>query len=107
MHGFDRVVEGDRSVRRNEVRDLQVITPALGPDERWHTEHAAPDGLRVLAGQRREICRFEVLLPAGDVQARPLSRDPMGRMLIEWQGIFAARPLQAAARDMSLPLAPA
>src|SRR5207237_678462 len=32
VHRLDRVVQRDRAVRRNELRDLQVVAAALGPD---------------------------------------------------------------------------
>src|ERR1700737_3742679 len=107
VDGFDGVVEGDCAVGRNEVRDLQVITPALEPGKRRHTEHATPHRLRVLLGERREIRRLDVLLPARDVQSGALGYDAMGRMLIEGQMVFVAGALEGGAEPIPPRGAPA
>src|ERR1700694_26013 len=106
VDGFDGVVEGDCAVGWNEVCDLQVVAPALEPGKRRHTEHATPHRLRVLLGERREIRRLDVLLPARDVQSGALGHDAMGRMLIEGQMVFVAGALEGEPEAITELVAP-
>src|SRR5438093_4117607 len=91
---LDGVVEGDRAVRRNQIRDFQVVAAPFRPHQRRHSKDAALHGLGVFPGQGREIALLDIALEAGDVELGSLGDQPMGRPLVDRKVVFVPGSLE-------------